>query len=155
MGAAFFYHLTRAPLEAALPGLIGKALEQGWRVAIRGRTEGVLDHLDRALWLGDGFLPHGLAGGPHDARQPVLLTTERAMPNGAACLMSVEGADVTPEEVAALARTCILFDGGDAAAVETARAQWRSLAAAGVEAEYWNQSDGRWTRQATSAPRET
>jgi DNA polymerase III subunit chi len=153
MGAAFFYHLTRAPLEAALPGLIEKALGQGWRVAVRGRTDAVLDHLDRALWLGDGFLPHGRAGGPHDGRQPVLLTSDRALPNSATCLMSIEGADVTVEEVSMLARTCILFDGNDDAAVEAARAQWRTLTAAEVEAEYWNQADGRWTRQAKSPPR--
>jgi DNA polymerase-3 subunit chi len=152
MGAAFFYHLTRAPIEAVLPGLIEKALGQGWRVVVRGRTDGVIDHLDRALWAGEGFLPHGRAGGPHDARQPVLLTTGRAAPNEAACLMSLEGADVGPEEVAALSRTCILFDGADPAAVETARAQWRSLAAAGLRAEYWNQQDGRWARQAETGP---
>jgi DNA polymerase-3 subunit chi len=148
MGAAFFYHLTRSPLEATLPGLIEKALGQGWRVAIRGRTNGVLDHLDRALWLGDGFLPHGRAGGPHDARQPVLLTTAADLPNGATCLMSVEGADVAAAEVGTLARTCILFDGGDAGAVEAARAQWRTLPAAGHRAEYWSQAEGPWTRQA-------
>ena len=138
----------RSPLVEALPGLVEKALSQGWRVAVRGRREVVLDHLDRALWLGDGFLPHGRAGGPHDARQPVLLTADRAVPNGATCLMSVEGADVTADEVGALDRTCILFDGGDAGAVETARAQWRNLKAAGVRAEYWSQETGRWERKA-------
>jgi DNA polymerase-3 subunit chi len=148
MGAAFFYHLTRSAVEEALPSLIERARGQGWRVVIRGRTEAVLDHLDRALWLGDGFLPHGRAGGPHDARQPVLLTAERALPNGAACLMSVEGAEVGEDEVAALARTCILFDGADPAAVETARAQWRTLTAAGLRAEYWSQAEGPWRRQA-------
>lgn len=148
MGAAFFYHLTRAPLEAALPGLIEKALAQGWRVAVRGRTEALLEHLDRALWLHEGFLPHGRAGAPHAERQPVLLTAAAELPNGATCLMTVEGAEVTPEEVTALARTCLVFDGGDAAAVEAARAQWRTLSAAGVRAEYWSQADGPWRRQA-------
>ncbi len=151
MGAVFFYHLTRSPLEVALPGLLEKALSQGWRVAVRGRTDAVLEHLDRALWLGEGFLPHGRSGGPHDERQPVLLTTERRLPNGAECLMSVEGADVAADEAATLARTCILFDGGDAPAVEAARAQWRKFVAANLEAEYWNQNDGRWTRQAVSS----
>ena len=36
MGAAFFYHLTRRPLEHTLPLLLGKALQAGWRVAVRG-----------------------------------------------------------------------------------------------------------------------
>ena len=35
MGEAFFYHMTRTPLEATLPALLTRALEQGWRVAVR------------------------------------------------------------------------------------------------------------------------
>ena len=69
MGAAYFYHLTRRPLEATLPLLLEKALAAGWRVAVRGVDAARLDRLDARLWLGpeDGFLPHGRAGGPHDA----------------------------------------------------------------------------------------
>ena len=37
MGAAYFYHLTAAPLEQTLPMLIGKAQGAGWRVVVRGR----------------------------------------------------------------------------------------------------------------------
>jgi DNA polymerase-3 subunit chi len=61
-----------------LRALLEKSLAAGWRVAVRGRTDEMLDRLDAQLWLGpeDGFLPHGRAGGPHDALQPVLLTTE-------------------------------------------------------------------------------
>ena len=40
MGAAYFYHLTRRPLEATLPMLLGKAQQAGWRVAVRGTTPG-------------------------------------------------------------------------------------------------------------------
>ena len=39
MGAAYFYHLTRAPLEVTLPMLLGKAQQAGWRVAVRGRDQ--------------------------------------------------------------------------------------------------------------------
>ena len=102
MGAAFFYHLTQRPLEATLPMLLTKALQAGWRVAVRGRDAGQMAWLDEKLWLGpeDGFLPHGLAGGAHEADQPVLLTTQEAPPNGAVCLMAVDGAGVTPEAMA-------------------------------------------------------
>jgi DNA polymerase-3 subunit chi len=99
-------------------------------VAVRGRTDAALERLDGQLWLGDGFLPHGRAGGPHDADQPVLLTTGAAG-NAPDCLVSVEGADVTAEEVAAHTRVMILFDGHDPGAVETARAQWRTLTGRG------------------------
>ncbi|TCP42279.1 DNA polymerase III subunit chi [Rhodovulum marinum] len=144
MGTALFYHLTRRPLEVTLPSLLEKALAKGWRVAIRGTDPRKLDWLDEKLWMGEGFLPHGRVGGTFDADQPVLLTTERAAPNGAACLMAVDGAPVTPDEAGAMQRVCILFDGNDPAALDTAREQWRQLTAAGIAAQYWSENSGRW-----------
>ncbi len=149
MGAAYFYHLTEKPLEATLPVLLGKALQAGWTVEVRGRDQAVLDRLDRQLWQGDGFLPHGLAGGPHDAAQPVLLTTTPGG-NAAQCVMSVDGADVSHDEVATLERVCILFNAGDEAAMETARGQWRTLTEAGASAQYWAEEGGRWVKKAES-----
>lgn len=149
MGAAFFYHLTERPLEATLPVLLGKALEAGWRVEVRGRDTDHLDWLDRQLWQGEGFLPHGRAGGAHDADQPVLLT-ERQGSNEATCVMSVGGADITATEVKTLKRVCILFDGANDAAVETARNQWRTLTDQGAEAQYWAEEGGRWVKKAES-----
>ncbi len=152
MGAAFFYHLTRAPVEMTLPMLLGKAMGAGWRVAVRGRDDQRMAWLDEKLWLGpeDGFLPHGLAGQPHAADQPILLTTDRDMPNGATCLMSVDGSDVGADEVTALDRVCILFDGNDPAAVDVARGQWKALTAAGCSAQYWSEESGRWEKKAES-----
>ena len=86
MGAALFYHLTRSAAETLLPTLIDKARAAGWRVEVRGGDAARLEALDGALWLREGFLPHGRAGGPHDARQPVLLTLPgEAAANGPAC----------------------------------------------------------------------
>jgi len=150
MGAAYFYHLTRRPLEATLPVLLDKALAAGWRVAVRGPDPARLDRLDARLWLGpeDAFLPHGRAGGAHDALQPVLLTTGTERPNGAVCVMAVDGAEVMPDEVQALERVCILFDGTDGAAVEAARGQWRKLTGAGCTAQYWSEASGKWEKKA-------
>ena len=149
MGEAFFYHLTRQPLEATLAVLLEKCLARPWRVAVRGRTDATLDRLDSQLWLGEGFLPHGRAGGPHDADQPVLLTLGAAA-NAPDVLVSVEGAEVSAGEAAAHARVMILFDGHDPGAVEAARAQWRTLTGAGVPAKYWSEASGRWAMQAES-----
>lgn len=149
MGAAYFYHLSQRPLEATLPVLLGKALDAGWRVEVRGREAAMLETVDRQLWQGDGFLPHGVKGGPNDADQPVLLTTEPGG-NAASCVMSIGGAVVGADEIATLSRVCILFDGGDAAAVETARNQWRSLTEQGAEAQYWAEEGGRWIKKAES-----
>ena len=150
MGAAYFYHLTQRPLEVTLPLLLGKALQADWRVAVRGRDPARMDWLDQKLWLGpeDSFLPHGLAGGPHDADQPVLLTTGAERPNGAVCVMAVDGAEVAPDEVQALERICILFDGNDTDAVTIARGQWKALTAAGCSAQYWSEASGKWEKKA-------
>ncbi len=150
MGAAFFYHVTRRPLEVTLADLLGKSLQRGWRVAVRGGDAARLDWLDEKLWLGpeEGFLPHGRAGGPQDADQPILLTTETAAPNDPAVLMVLDGAGVAPDEVARLERVCILFDGQDSRAVEAARGQWRTLTQAGCAAQYWSEDSGRWEKKA-------
>lgn len=153
MGAAYFYHLTRAPLEATLPMLLGKSLQAGWKVAVRGPDRGRMEWLDQKLWLGpeDAFLPHGLSGGAHDAAQPVLLTVAgEAAGNDPACLMAIDGAGVDPEEVQALERVCILFDGTDEEAVQVARGQWKALTGAGCSAQYWSEESGRWEKKAES-----
>lgn len=150
MGAAWFYHLTRSPVEATLAMLLPKALGAGWRVAVRGTNPATLERLDTLLWNGDGFLPHGLAGGPHDSDQPILLTTDADMPNGATCLMALDGAMITSEEAAGLERVCLLFEGADETAVAAARDQWRALTEAGVPAVYWSEETGAWAKKAES-----
>lgn len=152
MGTAFFYHLTRAPLEVTLPLLLGKARAVGWNVAVRGTDESRLEWLDQALWQGpdDAFLPHGLASQPHAAHQPVLLTTSTVYPNNPACLMLIDGAAPDPAEVVRLERLCVLFDGHDDAAVRSARAHWKALTGAGCPAQYWSEAGGRWEKKAES-----
>ncbi|SMX34514.1 DNA polymerase III subunit chi [Actibacterium lipolyticum] len=152
MGNALFYHLTRHPLEVTLPMLLEKSLAAGWRVAVRGTSDQRLKWLDERLWLGpeEGFLPHGVSGSGFDADQPILLTKEAEIPNAAACLMAVDGAEVTSEEVSALERVCILFDGNDEGAVNRARGQWKALTGAGVAAQYWSEETGRWAKKAES-----
>lgn len=149
MGRVLFYHLTDSRLEDTLPLLLEKSLAAGYQVDIRGRDPARLDWLDEKLWLGpeEGFLPHGRAGGPHDALQPVLLTQETTLRTGTTCLMAILGAEVAPEEPDRVERCCILFDGHDEAALATARGQWKALTGAGAVAEYWAQVDGRWTRK--------
>lgn len=146
MGKALFYHLTRNPLEVTARTLLVRALGQGMRVAVRGRTPTRLTALDAALWQGDkaAFLPHGLAGGPHDADQPVLLTTAPDAPNGAQIVMAIDRADADPAEVAGLERLWVMFDGNDADELAQARVLWKAMVAAGVEAEYWSEESGRW-----------
>ena len=150
MGAAYFYHLTRKPLEATLPLLLGKALGAGWRCLVVGQNQARLEALDTQLWQGKDtdFLAHGLTGGAHDASQPILLTTSHTDKNGAACAMCIDGADITPEQVQKYERTCILFDGNDEIALKAARVQWKSLTDAGCAAQYWSEESGNWQMKA-------
>ncbi len=109
-----FYHLTRSSAEDTLRLLLPRALGQGWRVMLRGTDRVRLEALDLALWRvpEEGFLPHGMEGGPHDAVQPVLLGTG-AIGNGAQALMLLDGAETQAAEAAPLERVWILFDGLD------------------------------------------
>jgi len=154
MSEVWFYHLTREPLEVALPKLIQAARDKaGWRVLIRGRDREQLAWLDEKLWLVGGeesFLAHGMAGGDHDAAQPVLLSDGADCPNAAECLMTIDGAAVTPEDVTRHTRVCVVFDGNDEAAVTFARGQWREAADAGWSARYQSQENGRWELKASS-----
>lgn len=150
MGAVYFYQLTQSPLEATLPTLLEKSRGAGWRVLVRARETERLAWLDQRLWLGEGFLPHGISGGTHDADQPILLASEETTSDEFQCLMVIDGANVSADEVASIERACVLFDGADQAALETARGQWKQLTEAGVTAQYWAQEDGRWAKKAES-----
>lgn len=149
MSALWFYHLEKSPLEAALPPLLEKCLQRGWRAVVRGPIAERLESLDQALWAWkeDAFLPHGMEGRDAAARQPVLLTTTLGAPNGAKALFLVDGA--APDDVAAFERASILFDGRDEAAVVHARLQWKAAKEAGHDIAYWKETAvGRWEKQA-------
>ncbi|GGA24713.1 DNA polymerase III subunit chi [Neptunicoccus cionae] len=153
MAEVFFYHLTRSRLEQALPDLLEKVRAKPWRALVRGREEGKLQHLDAALWQyrEESFLPHGIAGGPNDSDQPILLTLSEDNPNNAEILLLTDGAKTTAEEVARYARVCLMFDGNNTEELTAAREDWKALTGAGIAAQYWAQEDGRWIKKAEKA----
>lgn len=145
-----FYHLTESPLEAALPVMLERTLRRGQRAVVRGGHPDRLRFLDTLLWTRDeaGFLPHGIDGDSDPDRHPVWLTARAEIPNGAAALFLIDGADAGTDEMAALDITAILFDGHDAAAVGAARDQWRRVTGASLPAVYWAQeAGGRWVKR--------
>jgi DNA polymerase-3 subunit chi len=149
LALAMFYHLTRSGADATLQTLLPRAITAGWRVMIRGGDAEALQRLDTLLWLEpeDGFLPHGVEGGPHDADQPVLLGQGPAV-NGAQALALIDGADVTLDEAARMERVWAIFDGQDPQAVARARGLWTRLTGAGLAAQYWSEESGRWEKKA-------
>ncbi len=146
----WFYHLERTGLDQALPELLDKTLARGWRALVRATGPERLEHLDGWLWSyrDDSFLPHGLAGEPNAARQPVLLTTEaQGNPNQADALFLIDGAE--PGAFEGYARCLVLFDGKDEEQLALARRQWSALKAQGAALSYWKQgAQGGWEKQA-------
>lgn len=146
MGTVMFYHLTRSRPAQTLAAILPRAIGMGWRVMLRGTDAGRIAELDAALWQAEGFLPHGIVGGPHDADQPILLG-DGGLADGIRALALVDGAKCTLAEAEALERVWILFDGNDPAALDTARAQWREITAAKIAAQYWSEDSGKWEKK--------
>jgi DNA polymerase III subunit chi len=146
MAELWFYHLERSELERALPPLLEKCLQRGWRAIVRGGSEERLDALDATLWAyrDESFLPHGR---DKPERQPVLLTTQGGNPNGASVLFLIDGAEAG--DLSGFERACLMFDGRDQTALESARARWKEAKEAGIIATYWRENvSGKWEKQA-------
>jgi len=145
----WFYHLERTALDQALPELLDKTLQRGWKALVRTGDTQRLDHLDGWLWSyrEDSFLPHGLAGEPLADRQPILLTTGSENLNAAHALFLIDGAE--PASLEGFERCILMFDGRDSDATALARSRWRTFKAAGHPVSYWRQGAERgWEKQA-------
>jgi DNA polymerase-3 subunit chi len=143
-----FYHLTRTPLETALPKLLGRVLAAKARAVVRIGAPERLEALSTALWLSPDpdWLPHGHAGTGNAALQPIWLTTAVENPNEATHLFLVDGAEAAGAE--GFARVFDLFDGGNEAAVAAARQRWATAKAAGDTLTYWQQTERGWEKKA-------
>ena len=149
MTEVLFYHLQNQPLERALPPLLEKSLERGWRVVVQGASDERIDALDAHLWTfsDNSFLPHGTARSGDAALQPVVLTTELHNPNAATVRFLIDGVPV-PADAEAYTRIVLLFDGDDPDAVDAARQSWADAKARGFEVVYWQPDEqGRWQRK--------
>jgi len=148
LGAAYFYHLTRRRLEDALPMLVERSLAQGWRVEVRGTRSDALAKLDDHLWTysEESFVPHARAGQSGANAAPVILTDQAL--TGYDCILCVDGAELSAEDVNASQRSCLIFDGHDDAALMHARGQWKFLTSAGCSAQYWSEESGKWELKA-------
>jgi len=73
-----FYHLTFAPVERVLPRIAERVLQEGSRLLIVSADDALAQRLDEHMWnyRPDGFLPHGRAGSPGEAAQPVLIAAD-------------------------------------------------------------------------------
>ena len=141
-----FYQIGSTPPEQVIASIADKLLAQDGRLIIVAEEEGLLARLDRMLWDQGAttFLPHAIAGGSDDARQPILLTTSPDAPNLARNMLIADGQ--WREAALAYDRVFYLFDD---ATLEGARLAWKLLAGReGVERRYWAQEVGKWVKKA-------
>ena len=141
-----FYQLGQIPLEQVIGSIADKLLAQEARLLIVAEDDTLLARLDRMLWDqgASSFVPHGLAGGPDDARQPILLSTSPDAPNLARNMLIADGQ--WREAALNYDRAFYLFDND---ALEGARLAWKLLSGRdGVERNFWAREDGRWVQKA-------
>jgi len=141
-----FYRLTRDPVERVLPAIAGRILANGDRLLVVAGPAMQRQAIDEALWTLQpaSFLPHGAAGSPDEAIEPILIagTLAAPPPNGATHLALADGE--WREVALGFARVFLLFDNSR---IDDARALWRSLAARDdVDNRFWKQDEnGRWS----------
>jgi len=149
MVEVLFYQLDHQPLEAVLPQLLERTLERGWRACVQAGSAERVEALSNALWMWreEAFIPHGTERDGNGPLQPIWLTEGDDNPNGAAVRFLVDGAAAASLE--GLERAVYLFDGGNPAALATARTRWSESLQAGHAVTYWQQDeDGRWVKRA-------
>jgi len=141
-----FYQLGTSSPEQVIASIAGKLMGEDSRLLIVAEDDGLLARLDRILWdQGEAsFLPHGIAGGTDDARQPILLSTSPDAPNLARNMLIADGQ--WRDAALAYDRAFYLF-GADT--LEGARLAWKLLSGReGVERRYWAQEGGKWVNKA-------
>ncbi len=149
MTEILFYHLTESTLEDALPPLLERSLERGWKVVVEAGSEERVTSLNAHLWTykDDGFLPHGAATDAHPEEQPVYLSTDAANPNNANVRFHVDGS--SPAKTDGYTRVVMMFDGHNNTEVADARTAWKRLKTEGHDLTYWQQNqDRRWEKKA-------
>lgn len=142
-----FYQLGAAPVEQVIASLAEKLLKQDERLVVVAEDEPLLARIDRLLWDQGptSFIPHGIAGGADDSRQPVLLSASPDAPNLARNLLIADGK--WRESALSFNRAFYVFDKDT---IGEARVAWKSLAGGdGVERHYWAHEDGRWAEKAS------
>jgi DNA polymerase-3 subunit chi len=141
-----FYQLGGTPPEQVIASIAEKLLASDGRLIVIAEDAGFLVRLDRMLWDQGptSFLPHGIAGGADDARQPILLSTSPDSPNLARNMLIADG--VWRDAALSYDRSFYLFSDET---LEGARLAWKLLSGReGVERRHWAQEGGKWVKRA-------
>jgi DNA polymerase-3 subunit chi len=148
MSEIFFYHLTQTRLEVALPKILERALSADWSIELRTGVEANLDAISDAIWKGpdESFLPHCFQGNDNLQENPIVISKSPLL-EIRDCLVVVERAEVTKNEVGKFKRVCLLFDSKNEVELTSARECWKSLSGAGLKTVYWAEDRGQWKKK--------
>ena len=144
----WFYHLEASTLEGALPNLLEKTLEKGWRALIK-MPASRLQALDEFLWTyrDEAFLPHGREDEPQADLQPILLSSDTQSAKGFDAVFLIDGAEI--EDLEGVTRTIIMINGRSDEDVKRERGRWKILKDQGADLAYYQQDDrGLWAKKA-------
>ena len=139
-----FWQVTDDPIEKVVALIAQRTLDEGARLLV------VSDHGDqraaiaRALWQAgpESFLANGEASAPGAERQPILIASDTAAPNGASHVVLADGQF---RKTTGFARVFLLFtpDGAPAA-----RAAWSAQdGLEDVTRAYYAQENRRWVKK--------
>ena len=141
-----FYRLTRDPVERVLPAIAARVLANGDRLLVVAAPAMQRQSIDDALWTLQpaSFLPHGHAGSPDAAIEPILIsgTFDAAVANRATHVVLADGE--WRDEALGFDRSFLMFDNSR---IDDARTLWRTLAARDdIDNRFWKQDEnGRWS----------
>ena len=150
MAEVLFYHLTESTLEDALPGLLERSVDRGWRAVVQTGTEERRDALDRIC--GPFATIRSWRMAPIASRippsSPILLTTGDGNPNEAQIRFLVDGA-VPPDISRLRARRVPVRRPRRRRRSRRRATHWKTMKDAGHAVTYWQQTpDRRWERKA-------
>ena len=140
-----FYQLGDASPDGIIAAIAGKLLAEDQRLLVVAGDEALLARLDRQLWDqgAASFLPHAIAGGSDDSRQPILLSSADDAPNLARNILIADGE--WRDSALGFERAFFLFDSDT---LGGARLAWKLLAGReGVERHYWANDGGKWVEK--------
>ena len=133
-----FYQLLKTPLEKALPKLVEKIYQGGYRVLIVCENQERVEVLNTVLWTFSpgSFIPHGYEGSAK--AQPIWLTTDLTNANEANVIILTNGQSVNPP---AFEKCIDIFDGNDEGALKAARERYTTYKKQVHNMAFWRQTE--------------
>ena len=139
-----FYQLLKTPLEKALPKLIEKIYESGFRALIVCDSSERIQMLNSLLWTfsQSAFIPHGYEGNP--TQHPIWLSTDLANANSANLLVVTNGSYLENTDYE---KILDIFDGNDEESLKESRLRYQKYKEQGHTLAFWRQGEtGSWEK---------